>query len=65
MYKLPGNQDILFLADYSEFLLKSYLFSPSNLIFGSVAEIQWPVLFCSICAPRTVSLKNSVCLKQI
>lgn len=22
MYKLLGNQDILFLADYSEFLLK-------------------------------------------
>lgn len=65
MYKLPGNQDILFLADYSECLLKSYLFSSKNLNFGSVAEIQWPVLSCPVCAPRTASLKNSVFLKEI
>lgn len=65
MYKLPGNQDILFLADYSEFLLKSYLFSSKNSNFGSVAEVQWPVLSCAICALRTVSIKNSVCLVEI
>jgi len=65
MYKLSGNQDILFLAEYSEFLLNSYLFSSKNLNFGSVAEIQWPVLSYPICAPRPISLKNSICLKEI